>query len=243
MDQMRQLMQLIQEEYEQPVDIEFTMNLSENGEYSINLLQCRPLQVFMDNGGVVIPDSVPKDSIILESVGSSMGLSRNVSIDLIVYVDPKAYYNMPYADKTRIAGIIGKVNWTFREQGRHMMLIVPGRIGTSSPELGVPTTFADISEFEAICEMEEKEAGYNPELSYGSHIFQDLVEADILYTAVFANEKTLHFSPDKLSTFKNITSEFIDAGSEADIVKIFDLKDNEGTLLYDLEKNHLLLKI
>ncbi len=38
-----------------------------------------------------------------------------------------------------------------------MMLIVPGRIGTSSPELGVPTSFADIIEFEAVCEVEEKE--------------------------------------------------------------------------------------
>ena len=74
-----------------------------------------------------------------------------------------------------------------------MMLVVPGRVGTSSPELGVPVTFSDISAFEAICEVEEKEAGYNPELSYGSHMFQDLVEADIFYTAVFANEKTIRF--------------------------------------------------
>ena len=168
-----------------------------------------------------------------------MGLSRSVPIDLIVYVDPKAYYEMSYVDKTRIARIIGKVNWTFREQGRHMMLVVPGRIGTSSPELGVPTTFADISEFEAVCEVEEKEAGYNPELSYGSHIFQDLVEADILYTAVFANENTLHFSPDKLSAFRNITADFTDTDSDADIVKVFDMKDADCTLFYALEKNHL----
>ena len=115
-------------------------------------------------------------------------------------------------------------------------------IGSSSPELGVPTTFADISEFEAVCEVEEKEAGYNPELSYGSHIFQDLVEADILYTAVFADENTLHFSPDKLSAFRNITADFTDTDSDADIVKVFDMKDAECTLFYDLEKNHLLLK-
>ncbi len=123
-----------------------------------------------------------------------------------------------------------------------MMLMVPGRIGTSSPELGVPTTFADISDFEVVCEVEEKEAGYNPELSYGSHIFQDLVEADILYTAVFANEKTLHFSPEKLWQYKNITSDFIEADTDADIVKVLDMKGNECTLFYDLEKNHLLLK-
>lgn len=241
MSQMQQLMHLIQEEYRHPVDIEFTMNLSENGEYSINLLQCRPLQVFKDTAGVSIPDKVSVDKIILESKGSSMGLSRCTPIDLLVYVEPKAYYNMPYADKARIAKVIGKINWRFRGEDRHMMLIVPGRIGTSSPELGVPTTFADISEFEAVCEVEEKEAGYNPELSYGSHIFQDLVEADILYTAVFANEKTLHFAPDILNKYKSMASEYIANDSDADIVKVYDLKGSECNLYYDLEQNHLLL--
>ena len=38
------------DEYEYPVDTEFTVNLSENGDYVINLLQCRPLQVFQDTG-------------------------------------------------------------------------------------------------------------------------------------------------------------------------------------------------
>ena len=87
-----------------------------------------------------------------------------------------------------------------------MMLIVPGRVGTSSPELGVPTSFADISAFEIICETEETKAGYNPELSYGSHIFQDLVEAQILYMAVFPGEKTLSFRPDLLLQAENCVS-------------------------------------
>ncbi len=242
MSQMQQLMQVIQEEYQHPVDIEFTINLSENNEYSINLLQCRPLQVFKDTAAVAVPEDVPEDEIVLESVGASMGLSRSVPIDLIVYVDPKAYYNMPYADKPQVAGIIGKVNWTLRGQGRHMMLMVPGRIGTSSPELGVPTTFADISEFEAVCEMEEREAGYNPELSYGSHIFQDLVEADILYTAIFADEKTKVFKPEKLMDQAEITSEFTDVISLKNIIKVFDLSGSECTLYYDLEKSHLMLR-
>ncbi len=243
MGQMQQLMQLIQSEYEHPVDIEFTMNLSESGEYSINLLQCRPLQVFKDTAQVAVPENVPEESIVLETEGSSMGLSRSVPIDMVVYVDPKAYYNMPYADKPKVASLVGNINWKYRGQGRHMMLMVPGRIGTSSPELGVPTTFADISEFEAVCEVEEKEAGYNPELSYGSHIFQDLVEADILYTAIFANEKTLTFAPDRLSRFEDIASEFEENKDVAGIVKVYDMKESECGLFYDLEKNHLMLKL
>ena len=127
-----------------------------------------------------------------------------------------------------------------------MMLIVPGRIGTSSPELGVPTTFADISEFEAVCEVEEKEAGYNPELSYGSHIFQDLVEADILYTAVFSGEKTVAFAPEKFERFKDITEEFCDkqkAEDDSNVVSVYDLSESCCTLYYDLEANHLMLKV
>ena len=150
---------------------------------------------------------------------------------------------MPYADKPGIASIIGKINWSYRDKGRHMMLIVPGRIGTSSPELGVPTTFADISEFEAVCEVEEKEAGYNPELSYGSHIFQDLVEADILYTAVFSGEKTKIFSPERFKKGKDITEEFAESEAERSIVSVYDMKDLSCELFYDLEANHLMVRL
>ena len=63
--------------------------------------------------------------------------------------------------------------------------MAPGRIGTSSPELGIPVKFSGISHFCAIVEMDEEGSLYAPELSYGSHMFQDLVEAEIFYTALF----------------------------------------------------------
>ena len=243
MDQMRLLMQQIQREYDHPVDIEFTVNLSDNGDYSVNLLQCRPLQVFKDTGRIEIPTDIPDEDIILENVGSSMGLSRNVRIDLIVYVDPVAYYNLPYAQKPKVAGVIGRINWQYRGSGKHMMLIVPGRIGTSSPELGVPTTFADISEFEAVCEVEERSAGYNPELSYGSHIFQDLVEADILYTAVFSGEKTKVFAPERLQGFPEIAAAFSDGKEMEGIIKVWDMEGTRCELYNDLENERLVLRI
>ncbi|MCQ2508847.1 MAG: PEP/pyruvate-binding domain-containing protein [Lachnospiraceae bacterium] len=243
MKQMQEIMQQIQAEYQYPVDIEFTINLSNTGEYTINLLQCRPLQVFKDTGKVSIPTEIPEDKILLENVSSSMGLSRNVPLDLIVKVDPVAYYNMPYVEKSKVANLIGKINWTYRGQGKHMLLIVPGRIGTSSPELGVPTTFADISEFEAICEVEEREVGYNPELSYGSHIFQDLVEAEILYTAVFSNEKTKRYAPELLKEVPDIVEEFEGGDVMKEIVSVYDMSGTECELYNDLEKEHLIVRI
>lgn len=150
---------------------------------------------------------------------------------------------MPYADKGRIANVIGKINWAFKGQNKHMMLIVPGRIGTSSPELGVPTTFSDISEFEAICEVEERKAGYNPELSYGSHIFQDLVEAEILYTAVFSNEKTIRYTPEKLKEYPDLIKEFTEEPMIWDIVSVFDMTGTGCELYNDLEQEKLVLRV
>ena len=241
MDQMRIMMQTIQSEYESPVDIEYTMNVSENGDYTVNLLQCRPLQVFKDTGTVTIPEDTPEERIILESFGATMGLSRSVDIDMVVYVDPVAYYHLAYAEKPTVAKLIGQINWAYRDQGRHMMLMVPGRIGTSSPELGVPVRFSDMSEFEAVCEIQEKSAGYNPELSYGSHIFQDLVESEILYTAVFTDEKTKIYSPEKLDGFTNITENFSSDEKMLSVVKVFDAEGSGLKLHHDLKKEHLLL--
>ena len=140
---LQEMMQTIQKEYGQPVDIEFTLNLSENREYMINLLQCRPLQAFEDTGDVRLPETIQKENLLLHSEGASMGLSRALPLDLVVYVDPISYYKLPYAQKDTVAKAIGRINWRYRGSGKHMMLFVPGRVGTTSPELGVPTTFAD----------------------------------------------------------------------------------------------------
>ncbi len=241
MDQMRRMLRCIQSEYEYPVDTEFTINISENGEYSIDLLQCRPLQVQKGKTGTVIPSDIPQDSIFLESKGASMGMSKVSELDLIVYVDPIKYYNMPYKEKDLVAKLIGKINWHYRDTDKHMMLIVPGRVGTTSPELGVPTAFSDISAFAIICETEENEAGYNPELSYGSHIFQDLVEAEILYTAVFRGEKTIHYHPEKLQDSKDLTEEFEQSEVLKDIVHIYDVSDRHCEVYNDVANEHLLI--
>ena len=241
MESMRRMLACIQSEYDYPVDTEFTINVSDDGEYTIDLLQCRPLQVIKGNNTVTMPENITDEHILLHTKGASMGLSRTEQLDYIVYVDPIGYYNMPYNDKSAVARLIGKINWHFRGSEEHLMLMVPGRIGTSSKELGVPTMFSDISGFDVICEMEESRAGYNPELSYGSHIFQDLVEAEILYTAVFDNKKTLAFYPEKLNRFENISDLFDDGGELSEIVKVF--KAQNCTLYHDINKEQLLIVI
>ena len=244
MKHMEMILHALEDEYDHPVDIEFTINLADDGEYLINLLQCRPLQALLDTADQLMPEEIPEEKIILESDGASMGRSRLFDLDRIVWVDPTAYYQMPYARKPEAAKMIQKINWAYREKGKKMMLIVPGRIGTSSPELGVPTTFADISEFDVICEVEEQKAGYNPELSYGSHFFQDLVEAEILYTAVFSNDKTKTWRPEKISGFIDITDQFTEETEDPsipDIVRVFDTEKAGCRLYHDMKHGKLIL--
>ena len=124
-----------------------------------------------------------------------------------------------------------------------MLLMVPGRVGTSSSELGVPTAFSDISSFEAVCEMAETRAGYNPELSYGNHIFQDLVEAQILYMAVFPGNKTLRFRPEMLQGLENVVSGIPGGEALQDVVRLSDVSALDCELWHDLADEHILLSL
>ncbi|MBO4325046.1 MAG: phosphoenolpyruvate synthase [Lachnospiraceae bacterium] len=241
MQQMKDILSTIQEAYQYPVDTEFTINLSENGDYVINILQCRPLQVFRDSEETLMPERFDAEKVLFECRNSAMGLSRTDKIDLVVCIDPVKYYNMPYRDKYRVARAIGTVNWSMRGKDEKMLLMVPGRIGTTSPELGVPTAFADISEFAAICEVSNSKAGYNPELSYGSHFFQDLVESGILYNAIFENEKTIVYRPEMLDGCDNIFRDLVKDGEGLEeIVYVYDVSAAGLTLFNDMKSEHIL---
>ena len=241
MNDMKDILALLSQAYQYPVDIEYTINIAPDGEYVIDLLQCRPLQQSKEGDTVSVPEADP-DKILLETRTVSMGFSRTFPVDMVVYVDPIGYYNMPYREKYRVRDVLSAVNWKLRGQGKRMLLLTPGRICTSSPELGVPSAFSDISEFDMIAEVSESKAGYIPELSYGSHIFQDLVEAGILYSAVFEEQSTLHFAPQLLEGMPNRLCEYAsDAGDLSQIVRICDAADSGLTLWYDMSREHLMV--
>ena len=239
---MRDILELIQTHYEYPVDTEYTINFAPDGSYVIDLLQCRPLQLTAEGDKITVPDGVDNRRILLETKGVSMGFSREIAIDGVVYIDPILYYQMPYRRKYEIKEALSQVNWRFRNQGKHLLLLTPGRICTSSPELGVPSGFSDISEFSVIAEVSESKVGYIPELSYGSHIFQDLVEAGILYTAVFEKESTIAFSPDLLKEFADVTNGVTELADDIKgVLRVYDTSKDHLTLYYDLGEEHLLV--
>lgn len=191
---MQKILLVLQKVYGNPVDIEYAVNMDREGDFVVNLLQCRPLYLGQEGKRVDL-SRLNMQEVFFEIQDSSMGVSGKRQIDVVVQIDPVLYYEYPYMKKYDVAAAIERVNRHYRDSGKGLLLMTPGRIGTSSPELGVPVTFRGISNFSAICEVSDDRAGYRPELSYGSHMFQDLVEAEILYGAVFGNEKTLCYDP------------------------------------------------
>lgn len=227
---MRRMMTVLQAEYGVPVDIEFTVNCSKDGNFSVNLLQCRPLTARTGGHSVTLPH-LPQQHVLFELQDASMGQSTEIVFDYVVYIEPKGYYIYPYAQKPTVARAVSTVNRAFRGTDKNLMLLAPGRIGTSSPELGVPVVFADIADFSVICEVSDRSAGYMPELSYGSHMFQDLVEADIFYAAVFESEKTRLYQPSLLADMPDVFSQLCpDQPDLCGIVHVYDMQGRGLTL-------------
>ena len=238
-DEMKEIMNTLETAYDYPVDIEYTVNVGEDNSFNVNLLQCRPLQVSINNEAIEMPED---KNVFFHIKESSMGMSRMNEIDVICYVDPHRYYEYPYAQKSSISHVINDVNAYCKENGKTAILIVPGRIGTSSPELGIPVVFADISYFSAILEESYSEVGYMPELSFGSHMFQDLVEAEIYYGALFENEKKLEFNKDMIYDHQNILKEINPNLSEEiyDMIHVIDFGDDKAEFYHDMNKDETL---
>ncbi len=184
-ERMRRLLATLSTAYESPVDIEFAASIKSDGHYRINLLQCRPFLTEGMGRSSVAAETVPLDQCILRSAGPVIGQSRESSIDQVIYVVPKTYGQLPVKDRYTIARLIGTLMKHKRPEGCRTLLLGPGRWGTGSPSLGVPTTFAELCGAAAIGEIASMHEGLTPDLSLGSHFFHELVEMGILYLAIF----------------------------------------------------------
>ena len=68
---------------------------------------------------------------------------------------------------------------------RRFALMGPGRWGSNDSNLGVQVSYADINRTRLLVEVAFARDGYTPEVSYGTHFFQDLVEADIAIVPLY----------------------------------------------------------
>ena len=204
---MKEVLALVSGVYQYPVDMEFTVNFTPDYRFRVNVLQCRPLQTTGLGKTVTMPEVVDYRRCYFMSRGNFMGGNVRIPIDWVVMVCPEAYHRLPARSKYETARVVGRLNQALK--GKSAMLVGPGRWGTSTPSLGVPVHFTELCHMAAICEVASSEGGFIPELSYGSHFFQDLVETGIFYTALFPEEKTVEYWPERMLERENCLEEII----------------------------------
>ncbi|MCK4502659.1 MAG: phosphoenolpyruvate synthase, partial [Desulfuromonadales bacterium] len=187
---MQRLLKTIEAAYGYPVDVEFTANFTSDRITKIDVVQCRPLQTRGSEAQLEMPESVPDEKLFFRSEGNFMGGNISQDIDWIIWVNAEEYLSLPLVEKYEIARVIGLLNKRIadKKDGR-TMLLGPGRWGTTTPSLGVPISFSEINNITVLVEVAFTSGDLMPELSFGSHFFQDLVEADIFYLALFPDNK------------------------------------------------------
>jgi hypothetical protein len=230
--QLRQVMRLLEERLNSPVDIEF----ASDGK-NFYLLQCRP-QSYLEGGGpAYIPKDLSKDRVLfLANRFISNGSVPDISY--IVYVDPQSYNDLSsQASLMAVGRAVGRLNKLLPR--RRFILIGPGRWGSRGDiKLGVKVSYSDISNTAALVEIARQLGNYLPDLSFGTHFFQDLVEAEIRYLPLYPDEKDTVFQENFFRESPNILAHVLpDFAELADTIKVIDVPATTGGLVLRILMN------
>ncbi len=221
------MLSILEERLDTPVDIEF----AHDGE-SFYLLQCRP-QSRSDQSA---PAPIPKDVETKDIVFTADRYVTNgwvPDITNIVYVNPEAYGRLASREEMlEVARAVGRLNRLLPM--KRFILLGPGRWGSRGDvKLGVSVTYADISNTAMLIEVARRKGDYVPDLSFGTHFFQDLVESRIRYLPLYPDEEGVVFNERFLLGSPNLLAGMLpDFAHLEDVVRVIDVADaTEGRLL------------
>jgi len=223
---MREMLALLSKAYDYPVDIEFTANFNKDNGFKINLLQCRPLQTKGLGKTVKIPELKDVKDCFFSSKGNFMGGSVRLPIDYVILINANAYLRLSDQGKYEVARQIGLINKEMKD--KNAMLVGPGRWGSTTPSLGIPVHFTELCNMKVLYEYSSMKEGFMPELSYGSHFFQDIVESEIFYVAIFDGYQDVVFNPERILREENLLTSFLpESGQFKDVIHIADTNGME----------------
>lgn len=178
------ILQLVQKygqgEMRRPVEIEFAVNLNAAEKKGVfYLLQIRPM-VDMKADLNEDLDAIPEEQLLLKSV-NSLGQGIMDDIQDVIYVKTEGY---SASNNQLIAYDIEKLNKRFLDEGKHYILIGPGRWGSSDTWLGIPVKWLNISAARVI--VEAGLTNYRVDPSQGTHFFQNLTSFGVGYFTINA---------------------------------------------------------
>jgi hypothetical protein len=174
-DILNELLSLGQRAFGTHVEIEFSVNLSQNQQKSeFYLLQIRPMVAGAEGYEIAIdPDDRAK---ALCFTNHAVGNGLFDSIRDIIYVDPTRF---DLAKSDQVALEVEELNHYFIKENSHYVLIGFGRWGTSDPWLGIPVNWYQVSRAKIIIESQLADLKVEPSL--GSHFFHNLISLRLGY--------------------------------------------------------------
>ena len=226
LSRMAALMRLLRDRLEMPVDIEFACDGRE-----LYLVQCRAQSFVADAAPASIPQNVPADRVIF-STRKYVSNGRVPDLTHVVYVDPEGYNQLRSQQELIDVGrAVGRLNRLLPR--RQFALIGPGRWGSRGDiKLGVQVTYSDISNTSLLIEVAARRGNYVPEVSFGTHFFQDLVEAGIRYLPLFPGDADVVFNDGFLRNAPNALGELLPEYAHlAGAVHVTDVPRTTGGLI------------
>ncbi len=221
--QMKSLFALLRNTMRTPVDIEFASDGT-----NFYLLQCRPQSYSLES----IPSPIPRDipeSLVLFSANRYVSNGKTPDITHIVYVDPDGYGTLSsLADLQAVGRAVSNLNKILPKQ--RFILMGPGRWGSRGDiKLGVSVTYSDINNSAVLIEIARKTGGYVPDLSFGTHFFQDLVESGIRYLPLYPDDPGVVFKESFMLGAPNMLPSLLpEFASLAGTVRVIDVPRTTG---------------
>ncbi|MBU0641534.1 MAG: nucleotidyltransferase domain-containing protein [Planctomycetes bacterium] len=228
--QIHSLLTLLERELRHPADIEFASDGKD-----LYLLQCRAQAPTKLARPAPIPRDIPHSKLVF-SANRYVSNGTVPNITHIVYVAPEQYERLGSRDELITVGrAVGKLNKLLPK--RQFILMGPGRWGSRGDiKLGVPVTYSDICNTAMLIEIARTTGNYTPDVSFGTHFFQDLVEAEIRYLPLYPGEDDVVFNEAFLTRSRNFLSELVpEFESVSQAVRVIDVKQAaDGKVLYVL---------
>ncbi len=218
MTQIQSILRTLEEKLGTPVDIEF----AHDGK-DFYLLQCRPQCHSDESAPAPIPKEIPAEKTIF-TANRYVSNGRMPDITHIVYVDPQKYGEV--RDRQTLLAVgraVGRLNQLLPK--RQFILIGPGRWGSRGDiKLGVNVTYSDINNSAMLIEVARSTGNYQPDLSFGTHFFQDLVEAQIRYLPLYPDDPGVIFNEGFLHRARNILEDVLPEFEHLqDVIKLIDI--------------------
>jgi len=226
--ELKTILDILHDGLGEPVDVEF----AHDGD-NLYMLQCRSLSLGPDADRVKIPWHVPADHRVF-SADRFVQMAQVRNLEYVVLVDPRDYERLPSRDRMfRVARAIGALNRALPE--RSFVLMGPGRWGSRGDiRLGIPVTYSDICHTAMLVEIARKKGSYLPEVSFGTHFFNDLVESQIAYLPLYPDHNGVLWNEDFLNGSPNSLAEvapgFVDLADTVRVIHVPAVSD--GLLLH-----------